>query len=255
MTEPQELSAFTPQILASEEIRAHARKELGKAFQNKWAAFERGESLDDLYDLVSEAKWSKICEDAGGFEGAAPDNDTFSINISRIGPVFFVSACEFEDIKYFGSAAEADEYARDFFSSWVEELAERNAEDEEGQTDCYDVDDQKGNLTLVARGDDWPEDWSGWLDPLVEKYAALVEKAYAAGFNLSEMGLRDGVEGMMAFAEELGVEFEREFWEGECISGYYQHGWIKTSDIPQAEQKGLKILAELEQKISKPYQK
>ena len=94
MTEPQELSAFTPQILASEEIRAHARKELGKAFQNKWAAFERGESLDDLYDLVSEAKWSKICEDAGGFEGAAPDNDTFSINISRIGPVFFVSACE-----------------------------------------------------------------------------------------------------------------------------------------------------------------
>jgi hypothetical protein len=60
---------------------------------------------------------------------------------------------------------------------------------------------------------------------------------------------------MMAFAEEFGVEFEREFWEGECISGYYQHGWIKTSDFPQAEQKGLKILAELEQKISKLYQK
>lgn len=64
------------------------------------------------------------------------------------------------------------------------------------------------------------------------------------------MGLRDGVEGMMAFAEELGVEFDPEFWERECISGYYQHGWIKTSDIPQAEQKGLKILADLENKIT-----
>lgn len=179
MTEPQELFAFTPQLLASEEIRAYAIKELGEAFQDKWAAFELGKNLDDLYDLVSEAKWSEICEDAGGFEGAAPDNDTFSINISRIGPVFFVSACEFEDIEYFGSAAEAEEYAQDFFSSWVEELAERNA--------FYEIDDEKDDFTLVAKGDDWPDEWSGWLEPLVEKYAALVEKAYAAGFNLTSL--------------------------------------------------------------------
>jgi hypothetical protein len=247
MTHPQDLSDFTPQLLASEEIRAYAKKEWGQSFQDKWTAFECGESLDGLYELVSEAKMSEICENLGGFEGAAPDNDTFLIQTYRIGPVFFVNASEFDDIEYFGSAAEADEYAQDFFSSWVEELAERNAEDEEDE--ICDVDDQKGKLTLVARGDDWPDDWSGWLEPLVEKYAALVERAFAAGLNLSEMGLHDGVEGMMAFAEELGVEFEREFWEGECISGYYQHGWITTSDIPQAERKGLKILADLELKI------
>jgi hypothetical protein len=243
MTEPKELSAFTPQLLASEEIRAYAKKEWGEAFQDKWAAFERGESLDDLYELVSEAKWSEICEDAGGFEGAAPDNDTFSINISRIGSVFFVSACEFEDIEYFGSAAEADEYARDFFSSWVEELAERNA--------FYEIDDEKDDFTLVAKGDDWPEEWSGWLEPLVEKYAALVEKAYAAGFNLSEMGLQDGTSGKKAYAEKIGVQFDQKFWEGECISGQYQSGWIRTSDIPKAEKRGINFLTELEQKIAR----
>ena len=201
MTEPQELSAFTPQLLASEEIRAYPRKELSEAFQDKWAEFESSESLEDLYDLVSEAKLSKIFEGAGGFEGAAPNSDTFSVNISGLGSVFFISTCEFEDVEYMGSAAEPDKYARGFFSSWVEELAKQNSEDEEGKTDFSNVNDQKGHLTLVAKGDDW----AGWLDPSVEKYAALVEKDYAAGCNLSEISLQGDAPGKKAFAEKLGV--------------------------------------------------
>ena len=127
MLEPKDISDFKDQLLASEEIRALAEKEWGEAAIEKWTAFERGEDLDDLYDLISNAKWGSFCENLGGPAAAAPDNDVFYIQVARIGPVFFISACEFDNIEYFGSEAEADEYAHDYFSSWIEALNERQA--------------------------------------------------------------------------------------------------------------------------------
>jgi hypothetical protein len=59
------------------------------------------------------------------------------------------------------------------------------------------------------------------------------------------LGLVEGLAGLKAFADQLGVEFEKEFWEGECISGQYQLGWIKTSEISKARVQGLKIISEL----------
>jgi hypothetical protein len=131
MTRPRDLSAFTDNLLASEEIRSLASSEWGEAVGEKWAAFERGEQLGDLHDLVLGAKDDAVYDDVGSFEGAGPDDDTFDIEIKRIGPVFFVTANEFDDLQFFGSEAEAEEYAQDFYAPYVEALAEREVDDEE----------------------------------------------------------------------------------------------------------------------------
>jgi hypothetical protein len=108
-----------------------------------------------------------------------------------------------------------------------------------------EVGDKRGNLTLVARGDDFPDEWDGWLEELVESYSNLVQDAMRRNLDPEAFGLVEGHEGLMLFAEQLGVEFDAEFWEGECMSGQYQLGWMKTSNIPKARVEGLKILSEL----------
>ena len=118
------------------------------------------------------------------------------------------------------------------------------AEDDPSES-IPEVGDKRGKLTLVAKGDYFPDEWDGWLDELVESYSSLVTEALRKEVDPEALGLVEGPEGLKAFAEQLGVEFEQEFWEGECISGQYQLGWIKTSDIPKARVQGLKIISEL----------
>lgn len=119
-----------------------------------------------------------------------------------------------------------------------------SAEDDPSEA-IPEVGDKRGKLTLAARGDDFPDEWDGWLDELVDGYSSLVTEALRKKVDPEALGLVEGPEGLKAFAEQLGVEFEQEFWEGECISGQYQLGWIKTSDIPKARVQGLKIISEL----------
>jgi len=159
MNGPKDISEFKDAILASEEIRALVKKELGEYADEKWAAFQRGENLDDLYDLISD---NGTCygEEVGGFEGAAPDNDTFPITIWRIGPLFFVTANEFDDLKYFGSLKDADDYAGDYFCSYVEELNEREQDEDDGWEEIAKADDDVSSELL---------DWAG-LDKIWDKH-------------------------------------------------------------------------------------
>lgn len=112
-----QLAPFTQQLITSDEIRILAAKYCGDDFERQWAAFERGDELDVLYALVSEA--SHECDPVDGFTGAVPDSHTFSIDVRRIGPLYFVRVEEFDDV-YFDSLDEALEWARDNYSSWIQ---------------------------------------------------------------------------------------------------------------------------------------
>jgi hypothetical protein len=113
-----------------------------------------------------------------------------------------------------------------------------------------EIGDKRGNFTLVARGDDFPDEWDGWLDELLERYGKLVKDAASKKLHLEVLGLVEGPEGLKAFAEQIGVAFEQEFWEGACISGQYQLGWIRTSEIRRAQRGARQLLAHIEQKLT-----
>jgi hypothetical protein len=51
--------------------------------------------------------------------------------IRRIGPLYFVTANEFDSLKYFGSLKEAESYAREEFSGYIEALNDRDCEDDD----------------------------------------------------------------------------------------------------------------------------
>lgn len=116
-------------------------------------------------------------------------------------------------------------------------------------TQTPEIGDKRGKLTLVAKGDDFPHEWDGWLDELIESYSSLVTEAVRKELDLEALGLAEGPEGLKAFAVQIGVEFEQDFWEGECVSGQYQLGWIKTSDITKATANAAAAVGVLEGQI------
>jgi hypothetical protein len=217
MASPKDISDFQESILASEEIHAFVQKELGKQADEKWAAFQRGENLDDLYELISD-NGSCFGEEVGGFDGAAPDNDVFQITIWRVGPLFFVTANEFDDLKYFGSLKDADDYAGDYFSSFIEELKEREQEEDDGWEEIASADDDVSQELL---------DWAG-LDKISDQY-------YLCEF--------ERFQDLAKRSDHLIIEGEA--WGGETpgISGVWQTA--KTDNPDQLKSDLRDLIAEL----------
>jgi hypothetical protein len=217
MSEPRDISEFKDAILVSEEIHNLVKKELGKEADQKWAAFQRGEKLDDLYELISD-NGTCFGEEVGGFKGAAPNNDVFQITIWRIGPLFLVTANEFDDLKYFGSLKEADDYAGDYFCSYVDELNERDQDENDGWEEIASADDDVSEELL---------EWSG-LETIWGKYF------------LSEF---DRFQDLADRAEHIVIESEG--WGGDSpgVSGAWQTA--STNDTASLKKELRKLVAEL----------
>ena len=162
MSSPVELSDFQQDILASEEVHQLVWKEFGeKIAPKKWESFQKGEDLEDLFTLLEDNKWSTgIGEMVDAIDGAAPDNDTFQIEIWRLVTAYWIRAHEFDDIGYFRTQEEAYDYASIEFSSFIEELQQREQEEADGWEEIATADDDVSNELL---------DWAG-LDKIWDKY-------------------------------------------------------------------------------------
>lgn len=121
---PKDISEFKKAILASAEIRALVKTECGNQSDEKWADLQRGLDLGWLYSLIHD-NMHRRCNLVSTIKGAAPDDDTFDIDIFRLGPLFSVTAIEFDSLEYFGSLTEAEGYAEYYFSSFIEQFSER----------------------------------------------------------------------------------------------------------------------------------
>jgi hypothetical protein len=104
-----------------------------------------------------------------------------------------------------------------------------------------EIGDRQNGQTLVAMGDDFPDEWIFWLEDLVEEYGELVTSLESVDISVEGLDLSASSSSKMEFAEALGITFSSSFWEGDHISGYFQMGWITTKEIPKAKKAG-KIL-------------
>ena len=220
MNEPIDLSEFQLEILASEEVRELVGKELGKDADEKWAAFQRGETLDDLYDLLGDNKGEPgIGEMVDSIDGAAPDNDTFQIEIWRLVSAYWIRANEFNDIGYFRSQEEACDYAILEFSGFIQELNERENNSwidlgihsvPGGMTEwecSIDIrQDQDGDWLARWRGEEGAEDTHG-PSSLQELFEELIGEYFSEeGEDLAEMFAESGIPELVEFAKKWKVD-------------------------------------------------
>ena len=105
-----------------------------------------------------------------------------------------------------------------------------------------DTGDRRNGRILVCQGDDVPDDWIDWLEPLVTEFEELRERAEASELELDAGEEFGTIEDVMGFCERLGIEFEVEPWEGVMISGVYQWGWLDETHTGKAARTARKIL-------------
>ena len=215
MTEPRDINEFKDAILASKEIHDLFLKEGGPDANSKWARFLNGENIEDLYDFIGENKWGYPGNPVSSFDGAAPDNDIFSIDIQKIGPLFFVTANEFDEMAYFGSQKEAEDYAVDYFAPYFDELGRRDREDNWTELGDYTVPGAMPERQFFIdireeRDGDWSARWRGEDDAmefhepseLQSLFDELVETYFGKdGVVLAQMFITSDLPELVAFGE------------------------------------------------------
>ena len=140
MKEPKPLRQFKAVLLKSKAIKKLITEHYGSEAKERLNQFEAGE-IDDLLDLIEENKFEMSGSPEDTIDGAAPDNDTFEIEIWAVGPVYCIRAPEFDDIGYFSSLEAARNHAACEFEGFISELAEREQDEEDS-----DLDDEKAWL-------------------------------------------------------------------------------------------------------------
>lgn len=130
MKDPKPLKEFVAVLLKSKAVKELIAVHYGSEAKERMEQFKAGE-IDDLLDLIEENKFEMSGSPEDTIDGAAPDDDVFSIELWAVGPVYCIRANEFDDIGYFSSLKEARVYAEDEFEGFISELAEREDYDEE----------------------------------------------------------------------------------------------------------------------------
>ncbi len=110
--------------------------------------------------------------------------------------------------------------------------------------DYPELGDCRHGLTLVCHGDDRPEDFVAWLDPLVGEFIRLDDAAENLEIVL-ETAAGQPIEDVSEFCLAIGIQLDSNFWEGSFISGYYYFGWIGIGAEQQVQEQAQRLLKEL----------
>lgn len=118
------------------------------------------------------------------------------------------------------------------------------------ENDYPEIGQRRRGMLLVCHGDDQPEHFADWLQPLVVEFERL--SSVAAEFCVSP-DTQDGstpIRDVMEFCERLGVEFSTKYWEGSLTSGSYRFGWLKSGTLRSALSHGRMLLKALEAHVN-----
>jgi hypothetical protein len=157
MTEPKPLHEYKDLLLKSTVIKQLVAEHYGPTAKEQMKEFAAG-NMEDLLELIEEKKQELSASPKAIIEAAAPDDDVFEIRIWAAGPVCWIEANEFDDIGYFSSLKEAEDYVSFAFEGPISALAERDdatADDDKEKHDDTEDDDAEDD---DAEDDDAEDD-------------------------------------------------------------------------------------------------
>lgn len=108
--------------------------------------------------------------------------------------------------------------------------------DEDGEREMPSLGATVGGRVFVCHGDDQPEHFVGWLDYSVERFHGLADIASRLEMDADETGIDFG-QGVVEFLSDAGIDFDSSHWEGACISGIYQMGWVEKRKVKAVERR------------------
>lgn len=116
------------------------------------------------------------------------------------------------------------------------------------EDDYPEIGQRRHGRTLVCHGDDRPDQFATWLEPLTTRFEELFSLAEEYRVDLDPGDGQGPVNDLMDFCSRLGIEFNSNPWEGWLISGNYHFGWLPGT-ARAAAARGKKILAALAERV------
>ena len=127
---PRSADAFLDLLLRAREVLAACQTDLGARAASVFERARNGDSTD-FVEWFEEWRMNHTGNIADEIDAAAPYDDVFAIEIVQAGPLFWIRANEFDDLCYFESLEGAQACAHEHFEGFINELAERRAEEED----------------------------------------------------------------------------------------------------------------------------
>jgi hypothetical protein len=117
------------------------------------------------------------------------------------------------------------------------------------QDDYPEVGARRRGHILVCHGDDSPDQWIAWLEPIQSRFTELHGLSEEYGFAL-DAGEGSGYLGSVGkFLELIGVDVRSKPWEGSLISGVYRFGWVKVGTVRAVRKKAAELLKALQRQV------
>lgn len=114
------------------------------------------------------------------------------------------------------------------------------------EDDYPEIGQRRRGRVLVCQGDDTPDQFANWLDPLVRKFNWLLLIAEEHGVLIDPQDRSAPITSVIDFCQRLGIEFDSTMWTGFLNSGVYHLGWIRPGTARSASKVGRKLLREVE---------
>lgn len=115
------------------------------------------------------------------------------------------------------------------------------------EDDYPTIGQRRRGRVLVCQGDDTPDQFANWLDPLVQKFTWLLLIAEEHDVLIDPPDGSTPVTSVIDFCQRLGIEFQSTMWTGSLTSGIYHLGWIRPGTARSASKAGRKLLCEIEE--------
>ena len=117
------------------------------------------------------------------------------------------------------------------------------------QDDYPEVGAKRGGRILVCHGDDSPDQWIDWLEPIQSRFKELQELSEEYDFAL-EAGEGSGqLDSIEEFLELIGIDVQSNQWEGSLISGIYRFGWVNVGTVRAVRKKAADVLKALQRQV------
>jgi hypothetical protein len=109
---------------------------------------------------------------------------------------------------------------------------------------------RRGHI-LVCHGDDRPDQWINWLEPIQARFKELLGLSEEYGFVLDAGDGSGRLDSIGGFLDLIGIDMQSNPWVGSLISGVYLLGWIKIGTVRAVKKKSAKVLAALQRQVDR----
>ena len=102
---------------------------------------------------------------------------------------------------------------------------------------------------LVCHGDDFPDQWIGWLEPLIHELDDYLRISDEFGIEIKLDAYAIPINDVLDFCGLIGIEFDSSHNEDSFASRFFKFGWIENKRLNESKKIATGLLKDVREKV------